>query len=55
MTHNNSIKPIKIPINEESKPKASAWYRATYDHLEEDNKIILLFPLGCIGYIISNP
>lgn len=40
-----TIKPIKIPINEKSKAKASAWYRVTYDHPEEDNKIILLsFP-----------
>ncbi|RGB37602.1 RNA dependent RNA polymerase-domain-containing protein [Rhizophagus diaphanus] len=42
---NHGIKPIKIPINEKSKAKASAWYHVTYDHPEKDNNIILLsFP-----------
>jgi RNA-dependent RNA polymerase len=41
----NSKKPMKIPINNQSKAKASAWYHVTYDHPEKDNKIILLsFP-----------
>ncbi|CAB4432062.1 unnamed protein product [Rhizophagus irregularis] len=34
---NHGIKPIKIPINEKSKAKASAWYHVTYDHPEKDN------------------
>lgn len=42
---NHGIKPIKIPINEKSKAKASAWYHVTYDHPEKDSNIILLsFP-----------